>query len=199
MKEEWQIADGRLQNENRLAQSAICNLQSKMIFLIGYRGTGKSTVARLLADQLGWEAVDANVLLEARAGRTIHQIFADEGEAGFRNREAALLEEICRGQHQVVATGGGVVLRTDNRQRLRQAGWVIWLTAEPLTLWQRLQADVTSDDRRPTLTVGGLAEIVQLLHERRPLYDACADWTVSTEGRTPSEVVQDILHRWKLG
>src|SRR5207247_4598479 len=103
----------------------------------------------LLADRLGWVAVDADAPLELRAGRTIRAIFAEEGEAGFREREAALLAEICRGQRQVVATGGGVILRADNRQRLREAGWGVGLTADAPTLWQRLQADPTTGDRRP--------------------------------------------------
>lgn len=169
------------------------------LFLIGYRGTGKSTVARLLAGQLGWDAVDADAILEARQGRSIRAVFAADGEAGFREHEASLLEELCRGRHQVVATGGGVILRADNRQRLREAGGVVWLTADASTLWQRLQGDPTTGERRPTLTVGGLEEIEQLLRVRHSLYDACADWTVSTVGRSPAEVVRAILDHWKLG
>ncbi len=185
--------------DDAVAHSSFIVQQSSLIFLVGYRGTGKSTVARLLAAQLGWEAVDADLLLEARAGRTIRQVFAEEGESGFREREAALLAEICRGQRQVVATGGGIVLRPENRERLREAGWVVWLTADALTLFQRLQADPATQERRPTLTVGGLAEIEQLLRVRNPLYHACADWTTSTVGRSPEEVVRVILDQWRLG
>src|SRR5437868_11314613 len=95
------------------------------LFLIGYRGTGKSTVGQIVAKHLGWKFVDADILLEACHGRTIAQIFEDEGEAGFRDKEAALLEEICQGREQVVAMGGGVVLRPGNRERLRNSGFCI--------------------------------------------------------------------------
>ena len=164
-----------------------------VIFLVGYRGTGKSTVARLLAERLGWGWVDADELLERRHGRSIRQIFAEEGEAGFRDKEAAILEELCRGERLVVATGGGIVLREDNRRRLRAAGRVVWLTADAMTIWRRLQEDPTTGARRPTLTVGGLAEVEELLRVREPLYRECADLTVSTDGRTPEEIVAAIL------
>jgi shikimate kinase len=169
-----------------------------LIFLIGYRGTGKSTVARLLAAALGWDCIDADPLLEERHGRTIRQIFAAEGEAGFRDKEAALLQELCQRRQTVVATGGGVILREANRQRLK-AGWVVWLTADPATIWQRLQADATTAERRPNLTVGGLSEIEELLRVREPLYRACADLVVETTGRTPEQVAEAILAGWRRG
>jgi shikimate kinase len=164
-----------------------------VIFLIGYRGTGKSAVARLLAERLGWQWLDADQVLEQRAGLSIRDIFAAEGEAGFRDREAAVLEELCRCQRHVIATGGGVILREDNRRRLRSAGAVVWLTADAETIWQRLQADATTADRRPVLTVGGLAEVHELLQRREPLYRDCACWSVDTAARSPAEVAQAIL------
>src|SRR5436305_15234067 len=93
-----------------------------VIFLIGPRGSGKTTVARLLAERLGWDWVDVDAALEAAAGRSVRDIFAAEGEAGFRAREAAGLAELCRRRRHVIATGGGVVLDPENRQRLREAG-----------------------------------------------------------------------------
>src|SRR5437588_11657323 len=92
------------------------------ILLIGYRATGKTTVARLLAGRLGWRWADADLALEARHGRSIRRLFAEEGEAAFRALEAAVLEELCRSRRHVLATGGGVVLAEANRQRLRAAG-----------------------------------------------------------------------------
>jgi shikimate kinase len=163
-----------------------------MIFLVGYRGTGKTTVARLLGDKLGWKWIDADEALERRHGLSIREIFAAEGEAGFRAREAALLEELCRLQNHVVATGGGAVLRDANRRQLRQAGKVVWLTADAQTIWQRLQQDATTAERRPALTVGGLAEIEELLCQRQPWYTACADWTIDTVGRSPDDVAAVI-------
>jgi shikimate kinase len=165
----------------------------RVIFLVGLRGTGKTTVARLLAERLGWQWADADTVLESRHGRSIRQIFAEEGETGFRDKEAALLEELCDRQRHVLATGGGVVLRPENCRRLRAAGLVIWLTADPATLWDRLQHDETTAERRPDLTVGGLAEIEEMLRLRRPLYEAVADLTVDTAGRSPAQVVEAIL------
>jgi shikimate kinase len=166
---------------------------SSLLFLIGYRGSGKSTVAQLLARRLGWDWCDADAVLEARHGRTIRQIFDEEGEAGFRDKEAALLREHCGLDNHVIATGGGVVLRLENRRRLRDAGHVVWLTADPATLWQRLQQDVTTAERRPALTVGGLPEIEDLLRAREPLYRECAHQVVDTTGRSPQEIADAIL------
>jgi len=165
------------------------------VFLIGYRGTGKTTVGRLLAERLGWEFVDADVLLEARAGRSIRQIFAEEGEAAFRAREAELLTELCGRQRHVIATGGGVVLHPENRRSLTAAGHVVWLIAQAPTLWQRLQQDAATAQRRPDLTVGGQAEVEELLRVREPLYAECAHFSVDTAGRTPSDVVNALM-KW---
>lgn len=170
------------------------SLQS-LIFLIGYRGTGKSTVARELARQLHWEWLDSDALLEEGAGRTIAEIFAEEGEPGFRELEAAILEGLCRQSKHVIATGGGVILRPENRARMRQAGWKVWLTADAATIWQRMQADATTACRRPALTVGGPEEVQELLRVREPLYRECADLTVDTVGRTPAEVAHLIQER----
>jgi shikimate kinase len=163
------------------------------LFLIGYRCTGKTTVAKILAERMGWQWVDADKLLEERYGRSIRLIFAEEGEAGFREKEAAVLEQLCRCRNQIVATGGGVVLAAANRERLRAAGRVVWLTADAQTLWQRLQADTTTRERRPPLAGGGLAEIQQLLELRKPLYQACADWSVDTADVSAEVVASRIL------
>jgi shikimate kinase len=170
-----------------------------VVFLIGYRGTGKSTVARLLARRLGWDWLDADSVLEERAGRTIREIFAGEGEAGFRAREAALLEELCHCQRHVIATGGGVILREENRRRLRAAGVaVVWLVADADTIWRRLEADATTAQRRPALTVGGLGEVRELLRVREPFYRECAGWSVETAARSPAEVA-DLILAWLRG
>lgn len=170
-------------------------LSRPRVFLIGYRGTGKSAVAELLAARLGWDSLDADALLEARAGRSIREIFEKEGEGGFREREAALLEELCGGSKVVIATGGGVILREQNRQRLKKSGLCVWLTADAATIWERLQADAATAERRPNLTVGGLAEVEQLLRVREPLYRACADFTVDTVGRSPAAVADEVYRQ----
>ncbi len=163
------------------------------LFVIGYRGTGKSTVARLLADKLGWNWLDADEVLEQRQGRTIRQIFEEDGEAAFREIEAAILADLVVMPRQVIATGGGVVLREENRQRLKDAGLVVWLTADPVTLWRRIQTDVTTAQRRPPLTGGGLQEIETLLRSREKWYAECAHLVVDTAGRLPDDVARAIL------
>src|SRR5262249_45506353 len=142
---------------------------------------------------LGWDWLDADAVLEARHGRTIRQIFAEDGEAVFRHMEAELLEELCGARGHVIATGGGVVLRPRNRELLRASGQVVWLTADAETIWRRLQGDATTAQRRPVLTVGGLAEVRELLTVREPLYRECAHWSVDTACRGPAEVAGLIL------
>jgi shikimate kinase len=163
-----------------------------LVFLIGYRGTGKSSVAAALAGRLGWQWVDADAFLEERHGHSIARIFADEGEAAFRDKEAALLVELCSRHEHVIATGGGVILRPENRERMRAAGVLVWLTADPDTIWRRLLIDATTPERRPALTVGGLAEVEELLRTREPLYRTCADVNVDTVGRSPAEIAAAI-------
>jgi len=168
------------------------------LFLIGYRGTGKSTVAALVAQRLGWESIDADALLEQRAGRSIRQIFEADGEELFRTLEAELLAEMCTRQRIVVATGGGVVVRPENRERLKHAGVVVWLTADAATLWQRLQSCSTTWQRRPNLTVGGLDEIAQQLQLREPWYAECAHGVVDTASLSPEQVVGAIGEKLKV-
>ena len=172
---------------------------SPLLFLIGYRGTGKTTVARLLSEKLGWDWIDADSALESRYGKSIRQIFAEEGEAGFRDKEEQIFGELCQLRRHVIATGGGVVLREINRQRMCPAGKVIWLTADAQTVWNRLQADPATVERRPPLTVGGLAEIEEVLKIRQPLYRVCADLTVSTAGHSTEEIAQQIADEFARG
>src|SRR5690606_18002376 len=94
--------------------------------LIGYRGTGKTTVAQVLARELGWPWIDADVELERRAGRTIRQIFAEEGEGAFRDLEEAVLVDLAQGAPQILALGGGVILRESNRRVLRASAQTAW-------------------------------------------------------------------------
>jgi shikimate kinase len=171
-----------------LAPSSAC----PRVFLIGARGSGKTTVARLLAARLGWSCVDADEALEQRAGYCIRALFAGEGEDAFRDREGRILEELAGLHRHVIATGGGVVLRPANRDLLRR-GFVVWLTADVETLYNRIQGDATTSERRPNLAAGGPAEVAEVLRLREPLYRACADLVISTAGRPPEEIVSDVL------
>ena len=164
-----------------------------LLFLIGYRGSGKTTVGRIVADRLGWDFIDADAVLEERYGQTIREIFAAEGEAGFRDKETAVLADLCGRTNTVIATGGGIVLREQNRQRLKQHGFVAWLTADPPTLLARIQSDPTTAERRPALAGGGLAEVERLLAVREPLYRACADVVVPAGALSPEQAADAIL------
>ena len=164
------------------------------LYLIGYRGCGKTTVARLLAARLQVEAVDADEYLEQQAGMSIKEIFAAEGEAGFRDRESAVAKELAERDRLVVSWGGGVVLRGTNREALAGAGKIVWLRALPETLLKRIEQDPTTGARRPNLTVaGGIEEIRHLLLLREPLYAGAADWTIDVDELTPEQVVEEIL------
>jgi shikimate kinase len=163
------------------------------IFLIGYRGTGKTSVARELAGRLAYDWIDADDVVEELTGKTIAAIFAKEGEAGFREWEAQAVTTLSRKRAMVVALGGGAVLREANRKAIRAAGPVVWLTASADTILERLASDSTTASRRPNLTVaGGRAEIETLLAIRTPLYRQCATLVVDTEGKTSAEVAEEI-------
>lgn len=169
-------------------------LGDKPIFLIGYRGTGKSTVAGALAARLGYDCVDADAIIEERAGKTIAAIFAEDGEPAFRDAEAQVVAELCARLRIVAALGGGAVLRDGNRAAIRAAGPVVWLTASVDTIVARITADSATASRRPQLTAaGGKAEVESLLAVRTPLYRECATLIIDTEGKTASELAEEIV------
>jgi shikimate kinase len=164
------------------------------IILIGSRCTGKTTTGRRLAEQLRWSFADADDLIEAVAGKSIAEIFATEGEAGFRDREAAALAELCSRSGCVIATGGGAILREANRRLLDAHGFVAWLTASPETLWARIQGDPSTAARRPNLTAtGGIEEVRTLLAAREPHYREVADFAIATDALSPEAVASAIL------
>jgi shikimate kinase len=165
------------------------------LFLVGPRGSGKTTVARLLAAHLGWPWLDTDALLTARQGKSVREIFAAEGETAFRRYEAAVLAEVCQEKKtQVIATGGGIVTVAANRELLKASGCVVWLTGTPECLWQRIQADAATAGQRPALTaLSGLEEMRTLLAQREPWYRECAEFAIDTTGQTPEDVTQRLL------
>ncbi len=164
--------------------------------LIGYRATGKTTLARMLAEQLDWQWIDADVEIERRAGKSIARIFAEDGEPAFRDLEAEVIADLCRQQHLVLAAGGGAPLREASRRAMREAGKVVWLTARPETIHLRMTGDPTNPDRRPNLTDSGpLDEIIQVLQRREPIYRESADISVDTEEKTPERLTAEIIER----
>jgi shikimate kinase len=164
-----------------------------LVSLIGYRGTGKTTVAPRLAARLGWTWIDADEELERRAGCTIKQVFENEGETGFRQREREVLHDLLRRDRLVLAAGGGAILNADTRRELIAAGPVVWLTASVGTIAARIAGDVTTSARRPQLTnAGGTAEIEQLLASREPFYRECASLELNSDHLSVDDIVQRI-------
>ncbi|VTR93949.1 shikimate kinase : Marine sediment metagenome DNA, contig: S03H2_L00797 OS=marine sediment metagenome GN=S03H2_11483 PE=3 SV=1: SKI [Gemmata massiliana] len=173
------------------------NDTAQNIILVGYRCTGKTTVGRLLAEHLACPFADADDLVEASAGRSIKEIFATESETGFRDRESAALKELCAQSAGVISTGGGAILREANRALLKASGFVVWLTAAPETVWDRLRTDPTTAARRPNLTAtGGEAEVRALIAARAPLYRDVAHFTVASDTLSPEGLVDAILRAW---
>lgn len=159
-----------------------------ILTLIGYRATGKSTLAQPLAERLGWAWIDADIELERRAGRTIREIFDADGEPEFRRLERETLADLLTQDRLVIAAGGGAVLNPDTRQDFKDAGPVVWLKASVDTIEQRLYGDVTTAERRPNLTSsGGREEIERLLSQREPIYSDTATLTIQTDEPLPGQ------------
>lgn len=160
------------------------------IFLIGMMGVGKSTIGRLLARETGLEFIDSDRELEARSGVTIATMFEVEGEESFRRREAMLLDELTQRRGVVLATGGGAVLQSENRERLRSRGLVIYLESTVDEILRRTQADKA----RPLLQAADRrARIEELLQYRRPLYEATAHLTFHSGMFNPKKLAARIL------
>jgi shikimate kinase len=164
-------------------------LEGLNLYLVGMMGSGKSTAGRHLAEQLGYRFLDADSSIEQVAGRSIPELFASDGEAGFRDLEAAVLNQIASWHSLVVATGGGVVTRPENWGQMQQ-GVVIWLDAPDALLLERLSADPTP---RPLMQSEDPAQrLAELMGQRRPLY-AQADLHIVQDGRPPDQVAEQIL------
>jgi 3-dehydroquinate dehydratase-1 len=176
-------------------------LVARGVYLIGFSGTGKSTVARLAAAELGWPACDLDRVVAERSGLTIPAIFAAEGEAGFRDRETEALRAVAAAGPQVVATGGGAPLRPENRELMASSGWVVALEARPEALDERIrqqQQGPDADAIRPLLDPAQAAGRIRSLKEQRqPIY-ALADWTVHTDRLSPAEVAAEVVRAVRL-
>jgi shikimate kinase len=147
------------------------------IVLIGFMGSGKSSIGRRVASGLGFQFVDTDALLVERDGREIAEIFAQDGEVRFRDLETSVLESLSGRERCVISTGGGVVLREENRALLRELGFVVWLTASEDVIFER----VSRTNKRPLLRTANPRETVnQLFAARRPLYEAAAQFTLDT-------------------
>ncbi len=162
------------------------------LLLVGMMGTGKSTVARLVATRLGRRHVDTDQEVERVAGTSVSAIFSAHGEAWFRVEESRVLADVLAGPPAVISVGGGAVLDPGHRVALRDAGTVVWLRARPETLARRVGAGAD----RPLLAAaaGGPATVLARLEgERRPLYEEVADEVIDVDDLTPADVAERVL------
>ncbi len=165
------------------------------IALIGFMGSGKSTVGKVLAKKLGRKFIELDSRIEQNAGKTIPQIFQQDGEIAFREKEIQTVKEIASGKDIVISCGGGVVLNKINIDRLREHGVVVYLTASPAAISKR-----TSRDRlvRPLLNVEDpVARIKELLKFRKPFYERSADMTINTSRLSIEAVVDELIRQLK--
>ncbi len=159
------------------------------VFLVGPMGAGKSTIGRLLAAELNLNFRDSDRVIEERTGADIPWIFDMEGEEGFRDRETAVLQELANERDAVIATGGGIVLRPQNREIMKTSGFVCYLTASIDQLVER----TARDKKRPLLQVENPRQkIIDLLTMRDSLYQDASDFVVNTDRRSPKSVAQEI-------
>jgi shikimate kinase len=160
------------------------------LVLIGYRGTGKSTVAQLLAKQLGMEVVSLDQEIVRHAGRTIPEIVAAQGWAHFRDLESEITKRCAARDQIIIDAGGGVILRQENVENLRRGGTLFWLRASVPVIVARIAAG----SERPALTAGKsfTDEVEDVLNERIPLYEAAAHHRVDTDARTIEQVAAEI-------
>lgn len=164
------------------------------IFLVGPMGAGKSTIGRQLAKALHRKFYDSDKVIEKRTGVSISWIFEMEGEAGFRDRESKIIEELTGLENVVLATGGGVVLSEQNREFLRSRGHVIYLSATAEQLYRR----TARDKKRPLLQTGDRRkQIDDLLAKRDPLYRDIADVVIKTSDQSIQHTVNEVIKKLK--
>ena len=160
------------------------------LFLIGFMGCGKSSVAAYLSKKYSMDIVEMDQVLVEQAGMSIAEIFALHGETHFRDMETALVKELENKGNQVISCGGGVVLRPQNVEVMKKSGRIVCLTAKPETILAR----VKGDDSRPLLQGNkNLASIQEMMEKRRDKYESAADVIVETDGKTIAEICDEII------
>lgn len=160
------------------------------LVLIGFMGSGKSTIGRLVARRMGFQFLDTDQLIVDRVGMAIPDLFALRGETAFRALETSVLESLAHLNRCVIATGGGAVVREQNRATLRQLGFVVGLTASEAVLFER----VSRNSKRPLLQGGDpLATVQEMLARRAPFYADAAQWTIDTSTLSHEQAVTAII------
>ncbi len=167
-------------------------MSHRNIILIGPMGSGKSTIGNIIAKRLHREFKDSDHFIENRTGVDIARIFDIEGEQGFRDRESNALSELLSENNRVIATGGGSVLRSENRQLLKQKGYIVFLDTTVNQQMQRLRRD----KKRPLLQTENPRERLEsMFAERRPIYLDLADFAVKTDKRMARRLASDIINQ----
>lgn len=162
------------------------------LFLIGFMGCGKSTIAAGLQYQYGFQVREMDQIIVEREGKAIPQIFEESGEQYFRDLETDILKEICVNDGQVVSCGGGVVLRAQNVSAMKKSGTIILLTASAETILRR----VSNDTNRPLLQgKKTVKDISELLEQRWPKYESVADIVISTDNKSVQDICEEIVER----
>jgi shikimate kinase len=165
------------------------------VALIGFMGTGKTAVGRALAEKLGKKFIELDPLIEQKAGKTIPEIFQEDGETAFRELEIAVTNEAAREKEAVIACGGGVVLNKINIDRLKKEAVIVYLTASPKVILKRTLHD---DEERPLLKVANPAPTIrELLRFRQPFYERAAEITINTSRLGIEATVTQIITRLK--
>lgn len=166
-----------------------------MVVLVGLPGSGKSTVGRALARRLQLPLFDADAVIEQRLGCTIRDWFEQHGEAAFRDLEEQVIDELTQGPPAVLATGGGAVLRSANRERLNARGTVVYLRSSPEQIYRRLR----NDTKRPLLQVADPLQRLRDLHAQRDaLYRECAHYVIDTHGSSLAMLAGRVLMQLEL-
>ncbi len=163
------------------------------IVFIGYRCTGKTTIGKQVAADMGLPFYDTDALIEEQSGRTIREIVAEEGWESFRKEESAVVRKLSAENGCVIALGGGAVLDEANVQCLKADGFFVWLTAGTTAIVRRMKDDTRSESQRPALSEAGLYdEVNAVLAERRPRYESAADIRIDTDERLIQEIAEEV-------
>lgn len=166
----------------------------KNIYLIGFMGAGKSTIAKTLQYKTGAKRIEMDQLIEEQQGMAITEIFDKFGETHFRDLETELLRSFCEENDLVVSCGGGSVLREENAVLMKESGRIVLLTASPETIYER----VKNSTNRPILNGNMNVEYIRgLMEKRRARYEAVADVTVATDGKSVETICEEILEQMK--